>query len=464
MRRRQSMQVLELEARVDQLLAENRMLADGRARAEADLGARAAAAVAARDGELESLRQSLRFLQADVARLTDVNQGLSSANAELAAKDSGFGRRLDALGKSLRDRDAELAASLADAASLRVNLEAANDEARRLQRVALEAKTPEYLRLLDEDHFDGRCQRLCSHVRQWVIRFSKFSDMRPCRLMSDMASDEDKTVDRLDGVMLDGSEVDSLLRDRVRRRDVFMAVASNMIWEFVFTRYLFGMDREQRQKLKALERLLADVGPPQAVRHWRAVTLSLLSRRDSFRRQRDVDTEAVVQAIYQTLSRLLPPPLNLEGQMQSQLRRVVSEAVDLSIEMRTQRAEYVMLPPLQPQYDAEGRPAATFPFDGATMTDAGNGSSETDAELEERAAVVRLVLFPLVVKKGDDYGLGDDKVVVSPAQVIVASDERHGHVAPSSDAGGASLAAGRSRVSIMTDAHSEAHVSNAEQG
>jgi hypothetical protein len=33
-----------------------------------------------------------------------------------------------------------------------------------------------------------------------------------------------------------------------------------MIWEYVFTRYLFGMDREQRQKLKSLEKTLSEVG------------------------------------------------------------------------------------------------------------------------------------------------------------------------------------------------------------
>ncbi|RDA85783.1 hypothetical protein CP532_6301 [Ophiocordyceps camponoti-leonardi (nom. inval.)] len=453
MRRRQSMQVLELEARVDQLLAENRLLIDGRARAEAELTARAAAAVSARDGELESLRQSLRFSQAEVARLAEVNDGLASANAELAARDN---------------RDA----SLADATA---RLDVAEDQIRRLQRELVDAKTPGFLRLLDEDHFEGRCQRLSSHVRQWVIRFSKFSDMRPCRLTDEI--DDDKTVDRLDDAILDGTDVDLLLRDRVRRRDVFMSVTMNMIWEFVFTRYLFGMDREQRQKLKSLEKLLSDVGPAQAVRQWRCVTLTLLARREGFHGQRELDTEAVVQAIYQTLSRILPPPLNLEAQVQSQLRRVVREAVDLSIEMRTQRAEYVMLPPSQPEYDAEGKPSS-FPFDASTMTvTAGAGTTTTttttntaaaDDEdeklLEDRAAVVRLVLFPLVVKKGDDQGLGDENIVISPAQVLVASDddERIGsaaaarHVTPSSDAGGASLAA-PSRVSLMTERSIDVH-------
>ena len=30
-----------------------------------------------------------------------------------------------------------------------------------------------------------------------------------------------------------------------------MSVVMAMVWEYVFTRYLFGMDRDQRKKLKA---------------------------------------------------------------------------------------------------------------------------------------------------------------------------------------------------------------------
>jgi hypothetical protein len=295
-----------------------------------------------------------------------------------------------------------------------------------MQRRILETRPgdDEFLTVRDVDHFDHRCQQLCSHVQQWVLRFSKFSDMRACRLTSEL--NDEKIIDRLDNAILDGSDVDAYLGDRVRRRDIFMSMTMNMIWEFVFTRYLFGMDREQRQKLKSLEKQLSEVGPPQAVRQWRAVTLTLLSRRDTFRAQRDLDTEAVVQAVFQTLSRILPPPSNLEDQIQSQLRRVMREAVDLSIEMRTQRAEYMMLPPLQPEYDADGELAETVTFNAGLMNErSGGNDEESNDDLEARGAVVRVVLFPLVVKKGDDKGVGDDEIVVCPAQVLIARDSKN---------------------------------------
>ncbi|KAI8299857.1 Deleted in azoospermia protein 2 [Colletotrichum sp. SAR11_59] len=434
MRRRQSMQVLELESRVEQLLAENRMLADARTTADTTTSSNRASAsgiLAERDAEIDVLKQSLEFLQKEVARLTEVNEGLNSANAQLAAQHNeryrsletqhaDTSRQLDEVRnehgrfqESLSQKDAEIS-------KLRSELDAAKDKIRQMQRQILAAKgaDADFLNVKDVDHFDHRCQQLCSHVQQWVLRFSKFSDMRACRLTNEI--NDEKVIDRLDNAILDGTDVDAYLADRVRRRDVFMSMTMNMIWEFVFTRYLFGMDREQRQKLKSLEKLLTEVGPPQAVRQWRAVTLTLLSKRPSFKHQRDLDTEAVVQAIFQTLSKVLPPPSNLEDQIQSQLRRVMREAVDLSIEMRTQRAEYMMLPPLQPEYDADGELAETVTFNAALMNERSGDKSLNNESLEGQHAVVRIVLFPLVVKKGDDAGNNDDEIVVCPAQVLVA--------------------------------------------
>lgn len=453
MRRRQSMQVLELESRVEQLVSENRALADAKVQAEQNLNQQAVSAITERDAEIESLKASLEWLRKEVTRLTEVNEGLHSANNVLAlqhnekynqlqSQHASASKELDehrsARGRwarTLEEKDAEIK-------ELRAQLEATKEQVREMQRQILAAKPPDadFLRLRDEDHFDHRCQQLCSHVQQWVLRFSKFSDMRACRLTSEI--NDEKIIDRLDNSVLDGSDVDDYLRDRVRRRDIFMSMTMNMIWEFVFTRYLFGMDREQRQKLKSLEKLLLDVGPPHAVRQWRAVTLTLLSKRPAFGDQRNQDTEAVVQAVFQTLCVILPPPSNLESQIQSQLRRVMREAVDLSVEMRTQRAEYMMLPPLQPEYDASGDLARTVTFNAQLMNERSGDSGVSNDDYEAQGAVVRTVLFPLVVKKGDDNGVGDDEIVICPAQVLVARP-RHARMAtPASEAGGVPLSRG----------------------
>jgi hypothetical protein len=321
MRRRQSMQVLELEARVEQLLAENRMLAEARAQAESSLTHRSASALAERDTEIESLKRMLKEANEVIDRLKQTNEGLRSSTSAIAVKHHDEVRRLEAghaqtarelelardaaaqAARELHDKDAELA-------QLRAQLEASAAQVRDLQQQILAqarpVDDPDFLDIHDIDYFDHRCQQLCAHVQQWVLRFSKFSDMRACRLTSELS--DEKLIDRLDNTILDGSNVDSFLNDRVRRRDIFMSMTMTMIWEFVFTRYLFGMDREQRQKLKQLEKQLLEVGPPHAVRQWRAVTLTLLSRRPGFKKQRDQDTEAVVQAVLDTLSKILPPP------------------------------------------------------------------------------------------------------------------------------------------------------------
>jgi len=306
---------------------------------------------------------------------------------------------------------------------LHAELEGAKEQIMEMQRqiLASKANDGEFLTLRDEDYFDTACQQLCQHVQQWVLRFSKFSDMRACRLTSEI--NNDKIIDRLDNAILDGSDVDSYLADRVKRRDVFMSMTMTMVWEFVFTRYLFGMDREQRQKLKSLEKLLSEVGPAAAVHQWRATTLTLLSKREAFIQQREQDTLAVVNAVLETLTEILPPPSHLEDQIQEQLIRVMKAAVDLSIEMRTQRAEYMMLPPLQPEYDANGDLASKVSFNAALMNER-SGDTVSNEELEEAGAVVRIVLFPLVVKKGDDSGEGDEEIVVCPAQVLVAKPKK----------------------------------------
>ncbi|KJR89436.1 uncharacterized protein SPSK_06232 [Sporothrix schenckii 1099-18] len=477
MRRRQSMQVMELENRVEQLMAENRMLAEARSQAEQSSSSKAASSLAERDSQIDALKRSLDFFQKEVKRLTEVNEGLNSAinssamqhserfrqletdhaqaTRDLASAASERNEHLETTKKQLDDKDAEIAA-------LKAQLQAAQDEIRAMQAkilASMPADGADLLRIQDVDYFDRRCQQLCTHVQQWVLRFSKFSDLRACRLTAEI--NDEKTVDRLDNAVLDGSDVDDYLRDRVHRRDVFMAMTMYMVWEFVFTRYLFGMDREQRQKIKSLEKTLLDVGPISAVRQWRAVTLTLLMRQPSFREQRDQDTEAVVQAILQTLSAILPPPTNKEEQIETQLRRVIREAVDLSIEMRCQRAEYMMLPPLQPEYDGNGELVETVAFNPELMTerDGRGGGGGGEGGDETAGTPVRIVLFPLVVKKGDDAGQGDDEIVVCPAQVLVAaplprrSASRAGTapsivdqppskrrmMTPSSDAGGVSL-------------------------
>ncbi|KAH6643588.1 hypothetical protein C7974DRAFT_1074 [Boeremia exigua] len=475
LRKRQSMQIMDLQTQLDQLADHNRSLEDARSRAEEILQVQqhqrqvdeqlVQEAVEARDRQIyqrdidiAQLKDTLQRLQEEIARLTELNNNLTEANRNLTNDTNERYASLQSEGQmvhqqwqtSQRELDTlrsqhqqltrgmegalreEIGAALdernAEISRLEKELSNAKEQIKKLQKQILATKKPSesFLTIRDEDYFDSACQQLCQHVQQWVLRFSKFSDTRACRLSSDIqadtrldASTREKIDKRLDNAILDGSDVDSLLADRVRRRDVFMSIVMSMIWEYVFTRYLFGMDREQRQKLKSLEKTLLEVGPPRAVAQWRAITLTLLSKREPFMQQRAQDTEAVVHEIYSTLSTLLSPPTHLQQQIQASLRNVMRLAVELSIEMRTQRAEYIMLPPLQPEYDVHGDLVAKVTFNASLMNER-SGETTSNDELEARSAIVKVVLFPLVVKKGDDFGEGEDEIVVCPAQVLIA--------------------------------------------
>ena len=469
MRRRQSMQVLELEIKVDQLVSENRLLQDARSKAETGLnkaerkhdtlaeGIRTRDRfLSQKDSELTELRHLLEGLQNQVLHLTEANQEFLVTKAK---SDEEYGQKyaeLEALHADtyeerqratreldeLRQQHAQLSTDMekivqheisaiegknAELRQLRDELEGANEQVRMLQQQILASKQNDDLLVdRDVDYFDVQCQNLCGRVQQWVLRFSKFSDGRACYYASEVRIE--KIVDRFENAMLDGSDVDGYLQDRVKRRDVFMSVAMTMISEYIFTRYLFGLDREHRSKLKALEKTLAEAGPMKAVSKWRATTLTLLSKRDAFRAQRAQDSEAVALEIYDTLAAFLPPPSPLVQQIQESLRHVVSSAVDLSIEMRTQRAQYMMLPTLTPEYDTNGDLARKVYFNASLMNER-SGLTSSNEGLEAQQAVVRIVLFPPVVKKGDESGVGDEEIVVCPAQVLTAPGAKEKEVA-----------------------------------
>jgi len=455
--RKQSRQILELENHIAQLSAENQALQQSsRSRSRADDHRDQSSLIQAKDVEISQLRAKLSVLREDTARLNEHNSQLQAANrnlgddtneryATLQAEHTDVHEQLSRTAADLaqlRETHArvsegiesaieqQIAAALrskdAEIAGLKVELKRRETELNALQQELLalqqerEGAGDDYLHPRTIDYFDSAHHQLFAHLSSWILRFSKFSDTRSCVPTSLLTSpDDDKLLARLDTALLDGSDVDDLLADRVRRRDVFMSIAVGMLWEYIFTRYLFGLERSQRQRLKALERSLSSVGPARAVASWRATTLTLLSRLPSFATQRTLDADAVVAEILGSLSTLLPPPEHLVEQLRESLEKIVNLAVGLSVEMRCQKPEYIMLPPLHPEFDDKGNTVRRVRFNPSLMSDRDGGARED--------AVVQLVLFPLVVKKGDEAGEGDEEIVVCPAQVVLARKERQHH-------------------------------------
>jgi len=168
MRRRQSMQVLDLESKVEQLAAENRMLAEAKAQAERTLAStsQASSALVEKDAEIDSLKRTLDWLQNEVTRLTQVNEGLNSAHVELGRQHNERYGELESQHvhatrelQEVRDAHDNLSAGMEgiiknevqsavqdkdrEIAQLRAELDAAKEQIREMQRQILASKADE---------------------------------------------------------------------------------------------------------------------------------------------------------------------------------------------------------------------------------------------------------------------------------------------------------------------------------
>jgi len=192
-----------------------------------------------------------------------------------------------------------------------------------------------------------------------------------------------------------------------------------MIWEFIFARYLFGLDPEQRKRLQLVEKSLSS-GPSKVLREWRATTLRILSTETGYQERCSMDAEAVTSFILRTVSAIIPAPNVVSGDQGSGLRKIVNCAVDLSILMRVQRADYMVFPPAQVRYDEDGNISDFLTFNTGLMNLQGYSGPLSPEELEKRKARVAISMYPVVVAEGDEDGDGDDERVAFPSQVLLA--------------------------------------------
>lgn len=452
--------VLDLESKLEALAAENTTLTQDKANVEKSLAEsrfkhqkQSVAAteqlearnkvVVEKDSEIAELNKKLDWYRGEVQRLTHHNDALSQTNTSLQATykqnlvkfSASYNEKNQQLIKlsaehaelerqfsemhsgveniwrqEVRDKDVELE-------RLRTELERAREEVRDLSRRVNSRRSDRYLDIKDMQHFQQSSHRLFVEVQEWCTHFSAFSS--GCRIVHVHRITDDEVKERVEQTMLDDRGVRRMLKDETRRPQVFTAILMRLIWEFVFTRYLFGLEVDERQKLLSLERTLAEVGAPTAVHQWRATTLTLLSQRPAFRQKIAMDTETTVTEILRHLAFILPPPPVHEKQAHSTLRALIQHAVTLALEMRSQRAEYVMLRAPRPEYDDTGEVSNAIPFSAARMQNC-NHDGSVDADLESEGATLKLVLFPMIIRRGNE--LGEEyhrEVIVSPMQVIV---------------------------------------------
>ncbi|KAA8902941.1 hypothetical protein FN846DRAFT_908310 [Sphaerosporella brunnea] len=281
------------------------------------------------------------------------------------------------------------------------------------RRVEEGAKTCQY--------FSDSFERLLESVKEWSRDFSTASAGRRSMHLHSVLNEAAR--DRIESVMLDDRGVRRMLKDEERRHFVLTAICMRLIWEFVFTKYLFGLETETRQNLLTLERTLVESGERRAVHRWRTTTLSLLLKTSSHSTTLTSAVESVVTEIATHLNHILPPPPDRAPALISSLRNLVSQAAKLAIEMRTSEEVYVMKRQPLPEYDDHGEVSDTVPFNPRAMRInqediSSNGHIDLPSnEANTPEASVKLVLFPLVVVQVSEPC--EDESVVFPMQVLV---------------------------------------------
>lgn len=295
------MQIVELENRLESLAAENTNLTHEKANIGESLTQsiqrhkndtavltqeleNGRVLLTERDSEITELKKKLDYYREEVARLSQANDSLNTTNTSLstsykfsyAALAGKYERKREQLA-NLSKEHSELQASFSEVQEtmenvirnqlqekdselerLRDELAKAREEVRKLQQQATTRQDNKYLDTKDLQHFSSSCQQLYSSLKTWCNQFSSFSTGKKCVHVHRLT--DEAARDRVEDVMLDDRGVRKMLKDEKKRSDVFMAITMRMIWEHVFTRYLFGLEVDERQKLLSLERTLAEVG------------------------------------------------------------------------------------------------------------------------------------------------------------------------------------------------------------
>lgn len=464
-RRRQSLIIVDLQGKVEHLAAEKKAAEDQKLRIEKRLSEEREMKerelselrdelenqtdlIEKRDQDINMLKHKMKWYESEVARLTKVYENmeasqqatkdsyrksyanlsqkyehkrdqlvsLSKEHSELQKQFSELQAAMDAMAQD--DVLENLNAKSVEVEKLRAELNKAKETIRQLQakRTSANSMPTYYLETKEDSYFASACYDLFDAVQHWCNKFSRLSD-KDCLSLSKMKDEEIR--DRVETVTLDDSGVRRLLRDRTRRRDVLMAVIVRIILDRIFNKYLFGLDMEERTKLRNIEKQLSENGPEIAVSHWRATTLTLLAMRQVTIKQRKQEEEAIVQEILKHVTYILPQTYQMPVNIVDALRNVVSDAVKLGVEMRCQRAEYFFVPPPVPDYDDDGNIASVVRFRAQTMSARG-AEPMSNTDLENENALVRLVLFPMLLKRGTDAGDHMElESIVSKMQVLV---------------------------------------------
>ncbi|OAA66296.1 hypothetical protein ISF_04134 [Cordyceps fumosorosea ARSEF 2679] len=270
----------------------------------------------------------------------------------------------------------------------------------------------------DEVFGDGMA-RLGNGLQNWVI-----SHFRRAKL--DLSTLDDETTEEISNLIPMYEELATTAKVHL-----LQSVVSRILVDMVFDAYFVGLSDDQTRQLCQMEETLGelcgDSGSGESVNRWRAATLSLLRREGSPALLRDGATavaEAVVAQTSRILDRLTGGSSGGGGRESRDvtLRALVNDAIELARLLVVQKAVLrVCMPRVLPH-------ERVF-FDASTMEDIGGGAEEEeeydDGEGQgmRRRREVRCVVFPGVVKRGDEEGAQMQyRNVLCKAKVVCRQD------------------------------------------
>ncbi|KFA50553.1 hypothetical protein S40293_03057 [Stachybotrys chartarum IBT 40293] len=252
----------------------------------------------------------------------------------------------------------------------------------------------------DEVFGDGMA-RLGNGLQNWVI-----VNFRKAKL--DLSTVDEATLAEL-------NELVPMYEELVHTAKVHLlqSLVSRILVETVFSAYYPGLSEEQTKQFRQMEELLSSfVTPEESINQWRSSTLALLRKESPESLQSG--TSAFAEAVVARVNRLLGALTDAAGSdaRDAALRVLVNSSVELARLLVVQRAVLrVHMPEILPHQ--------RVPFEPDTMDDIGG---EDEDALVHRA--IRCVVFPGVIKRGDENGGHMQyRNVIAKARVLCSLEE-----------------------------------------
>ncbi|KAH0608082.1 uncharacterized protein H6S33_002134 [Morchella sextelata] len=245
-------------------------------------------------------------------------------------------------------------------------------------------------------------QYLLSHLSNWAL--SNFRKLEPTNV--------DQVIAEL---KLDPTTYDAITACMKETAGRKCLAISSLVMRFIsrgiFRPFLFGLDETEEKYLKSLESSLAEQSTEKEIQFWRSTTLRMLIASKSHKSKVDSSIDKVASEIKSFLETIFPPsagsPVSNYGA--EALKTVITHAAELSLALRMQRPSYTLSAPPSGSPFLKHMESAEPSLDN---DDSGGGLMGTLRRTKPPQDKVRLTIFPLLHKSGNEDGDEYDKVFV----------------------------------------------------